>query len=213
MKIDRRLNLVVPIYADDGKTVVAWVHSTPLSAEIIDRDFLLLGQTFNSIFSDGLGAAAGPGHAMRLLRAISERQGTWENEDKTPGRGKLLVEEIRRRTNVAVPATPGGWETVPLDVAVQRGQLSGEDKSEVENVIAFFMCVSATLSRTERGAMLSSFAALWDAQLSSSTCTEWAASLKTSTQGAPSGARSPATAGQPVGADARADGKPASVPR
>ena len=46
MKIDRKLHLVVPIYADEeGGDIVAHVHSTPISEAVIDRYFMVLGQT------------------------------------------------------------------------------------------------------------------------------------------------------------------------
>lgn len=213
MRIDKRLHLVVPIYADDAKTsVAAYIHSTPLSEEAIDRHFLLLAQTFSQTFSQGLGVGAGPAVAMRLLRRIAENTKAWTNEDGSPGDAKLLVEEMRRLTTVIVPGTDG-WQQVPLQVAVDRNFISAEDRSEVENGIVFFIAVSATLPRDQRAAMLKEFVDLWGAQASSSSSTDFAASLKTSKGTGNTGAKSPAPVPSVAApAAATVDGKRASVP-
>lgn len=213
MRIDKRLNLIVPVYDDDGQNVVAYVHSTPLAAEFVDRHFLLLAQTFGQVFSQGLGRTSGPFVAMRLLRHIAQNTGQWENPDKSPGDAQLLINEIRRVTMVLVPGD-NGWQQVPLQVAIERKFLNDEDRAEVENAIVFFIAGCATLPRSQRAEMLKPAAELWGAQLSSSTCTEFAAFLKTSTAAATIGEKSPAAAvsdGGPV--NAVVDGKPASIPR
>jgi hypothetical protein len=216
MKIDRRLNLVVPVYGDDGKTVVAQVHSTPLSIEVVDRYFLILAQTYSQIFSRGLGIIGGPAVAMRMLREIATTEGQWENQPNATVAGVKsgLVEEMRRLTSVGVKQPDGSWNAVPLSVATSQGALSEEDVSEVENVIAFFTVASAMLPRAVRREMLDSALGLLGAQTSSSNTTEFFASLKTSTATGSSGEKSPAPASAgPGNATATRDGKPASVPR
>lgn len=233
MKIDKNLNFVVPIYGEvkvktdaagkpeigeDGRPVVvqpveAYVHSTPLAVETIDKYFLILGQTFSQIFNLGLGAAAGPGMAMRLLRKLATSNDTWEDAGGELGVKNGLVEEIRRRTMV-IARGERGWEPLPLQVAVDQNRLSAEDKAEVENAIVFFICVSATLNRDQRRRMLEAAAGLWNAQLSSSSSTDFAASLPTSTATGSFGATSPAIAASDgAAANAMVDGKPSSVPR
>ena len=217
MRIDKRLHLVIPIYADEeGGEIVAWVHSTPIAEAIVDRYFMVLGQTYSAIFSQGLGLDGGPPHAMRVLRHIATERGVWHDDPKTQSVGveRGLVEEMRRLTNVAVLGKDGRWEQLPLQVAVDRKLLSEEDRAEVENAIVFFTAASATLSRATRRAMLESAADLWLAQLSSLNSTEFAASLPTSTATASSGERPPAPASaEPGAANATADGRPFSVPR
>lgn len=215
MQINKRMHFVVPMYGEDGKTIAAYAHSTPLPSEVVDVNFMLLAQTFSSIFNQGLGEAAGPAVAARLLRQIATNTGIWEDEKKQPLRGQVLMEEIRRLTNIIVPGEPGQpWRQLPLQTAVDLGSISPEDKSEVENAVVFFIVVSATLPRAQRKSMLEGAAELWSAQLSFSNSTEWAASLKTSTGTGNSGGRSPAPA-KPDAAPANAtvDGRPASVPR
>jgi len=235
LRIDRRLNLVVPIYGEeipklgddnlpvmqDGEPVmeapvVAYVHSTPLPAEVVDQYFMILGQTFSKIFSGGLGLASGPANAMRVMRSLAMEQKAWADDSAsgTIGVKRGVVDQIERLTTVAVPADNGGWQSVPLAVAVDRKFISAEDKAEVENAIVFFIVASATLARAQRKAMVTAAADLWGAQTSSLSSTEFMASLKTSTATASSGEKSPATASVEAGpANATVDGKPASVPR
>lgn len=216
LRIDRRLYLVVPIYKDEeGSEVLAYVHSAPLAEEVVDRYFMVLGKTYNAIFSGGLGMAAGPGHAMRILRHVAEESGAW-NDDPASGYvgvAKGLVEEMRRLTNVSAVGKDGRRENVPLQVAVDMQLISEEDRSEVENAIAFFIVASATLSRAQRPAMLRAAAELWGAEITSSAFTEFSNSLKTSTATDNSGEKAPAPA-KPEGRHARAtDGEKArSVP-
>ena len=235
MRIDRKLNFVIPIFGDekmktdeagqpvkgqDGlpvmvEPIVAYVHSTPLAAEIVDKHFMILGQTFSSIFNNGLGAAAGPGMAMRLLKRLATNTRTWEDSEGEQGVKNGLIEEIRRLTMVIVPGDRG-WQPVPLQVAVDRKILSDEDRAEAENAIVFFIAVSATLNRTERKAMLKTASGLWNALLSPLNSTDFAASLTTSTATASSGEKSHATVtdvtDNPPVANAMVDGKPSSVP-
>jgi hypothetical protein len=216
MRIDKRLYLIIPIYADeDSGEIVAYVHSAPLSEEIVDRYFMVLGQTYSTIFSQGLGLAAGPPHAMRVLKHVATERGVWFDEAKSNALGveRGLVEEIRRLTMVAALNKEGKWDQLPLQVAVDRGVLTSEDRTEVENAIVFFIVASATLGRAQRPGMLRAAAALWGAQVSSSNFTEWANSLRTSTVTGNSGAKSPAPAkDEAEPANAMVAGKPSQVP-
>lgn len=215
MMIDRRLNLVVPILDEEGKKTVAYVHSTPLAEQTVEAHFLLLGHTFSAIFNQGLGAAAGPGVALRLLKRIAESDKIWTNADGSAGPAQMLVEEIRRLSLVITPGEPGrDWLQLPLDVAVAQGKLSAEDRAEVENAIVFFIAVSATLPRAQRREMLMAACELWGAQLSSSNATAFASSLKTSTAPASTGEK-PLAHAPPAEQPAVAvhGGRAASVPR
>ena len=215
MRIDKRLHLVVPIYADEeGGEIVANVHSAPLSEEVVDKYFMLLGQVYSTVFGLGLGINSGPGHAMRILRHIATERGIWADDAKTGTLGveKGLVDEMRRLTNVAVPDT-GRWVPLPLDVAVDRGVISATDKREVENAIVFFMSASATLPRAQLQGFLKTAAELWGARITSSPFTEFVSSLKTSTGTDNSGGSAPAPAkDEPKPANATVAGKRRSVP-
>lgn len=232
MRIDKSMNLIVPIYGDevaktdsegkpvmkDGRPVkeapvIAYVHSTPLPEEQVEQHFLLLGQTSNAIFRQGLGDTAGPRFAMMMLKRLAENTRQWTNEDGTPGPGQMLIEEIRRLTMIAAPRQGGGWEPVPLQVAVDRKVISAEDRREVENVIVFFIVVSAALPKKDRDEMIDGLCGLFGVRTSSLNSTAFTTSLTTSTATGSSGATSPARASADSGsANAVVDGKPASVP-
>ena len=215
MRIDRRLHIVVPIYEDtsDDSPVVAYVHSVPLAEAIVDRYFMVLGKTYNAIFAQGLGFVAGPGHAMRVLRHIAEEMGVWHDREGNAGVERGLVEEIRRLTNVAAIDKDGNWNALPLQVALDQGIISVEDKREVENAIAFFIATCATLNRAQREAVLRAAGEIWGAQITSLDFTGWLNSLKTSTGTVNSGVKSPAVVSEkPAPANATVDGKPRSVP-
>lgn len=236
MRIDKKLNFVVPIYGEEkplldeaGKQiknaegrpvihqpVLAYVHSTPLAEEIVDKHFLILGQTFSAIFNQGLGSAAGPGLAMRMLKKLAIAVKVWDDgPDGEKGVQNGLIEEMRRLTVVIVPAAEKkkGWQSIPLQIAVERKVIGHEDLTEVENAIVFFIAVSATLSRVPRKEMLETAAGLWSALLTSLNSSEFAASLKTSIVTDSSGEKSPADAiAASVSANAMQDGRPLSVP-
>lgn len=215
MRIDKRLNIVIPIYEDnsDDSPVVAYVHSTPLAEAIVDRYFMVLGQTYNAIFSQGLGFAAGPGHAMRVLRHIATERGAWHDRNGETGVERGLVEEMRRLTNVAALDKDGRWNALPLQVALDQGIISPEDKSEVENAIAFFIASCATLNRAQREGVMKAAGEIWGAQITYSNFTEWLNSLKTSIATVNSGAKSPVIATEnPAPANATVGGRPRSVP-
>lgn len=216
MRIDKRLHLIMPIYEDDkGESIVAWVHSTPLSEEVVDRYFMVLGQTYNGIFSQGLGIASGPSVALRLLRHIATERNVWHDDPKTGTVGveRGLVEEMRRLTMVDALGKDGKWQQLPLQVALDQGVISPEDRTEVENAIAFFIVASAILPRALRPVMLTPAAELLGAQTSYLSFTEWSSSLRTSIGTGSSGERSPAPAsGESEPANATVGGKRRSVP-
>lgn len=215
MNIDRRLNLVVPIYDEEGKTVVAQAHSMPLSVEVVDRYAVILAQTYAQIFSRGLGIVGGPAIALRLLKDIATNDGLWDDPPGRPGAGVAsgLVAEMRRLTNVVARQKDGSWAPVPLAVAAQTGAITAEDAAEVENAVAFFTVASAMLPRAQRKDLLEAALGILGAQVTSSTFTDLCASLRTSTATASSGEKSPAPAhAGPRHATATRDGKPASVP-
>ena len=188
MKIDAKLNLVIPIYGDPqimndpktGKeaeidTIKAYVHATPISREVFEANFVVISKTFSAIYGEGLGAIAGPRVARMMLKKVAEDLGMW---DEVQGG---LVAEMRRLANYIGPGQ-NGWETLPLEIAVQRQLIDGDDAAEVENAVAFFTVVSAMHRRNALRATLAGAASLWSAQITSLNCTDFAASLKTSTE-------------------------------
>ena len=169
MRLDKALNLVIPIDNDDGRI---YVHSTPVSREVFEKYFLAISKTFAAIYSEGLNVLAGPRVAALMLRQVSK------DLDIDTG----LIDEIRRLSNVIVAGKP-----VPLEVALNQGVLSAEDYHEAEGMIVFFICVSAMHKRSLVASILAEMCGLWASGTTLSNCTEYANSLPTSIETASSG--------------------------
>jgi hypothetical protein len=178
MRLNERLNFVLPIYDADDK-ISAYVHSTPLSREAFEESFVLISKTFSAIHGEGLGSIAGPRVASLILWEVAKR-----NDDKAgtlTAAALTLMNEIRRLTNVVVSG-PRGWTTVPFQDAVDAKTIDPDDLSEVENAIVFFTVYSAMHRRQTLKDLLTGAARMWGAQVSSLTPTAFAASLPTSTE-------------------------------
>ena len=220
MKIDKRLNLVVPIYDDAGKTAIAYVHSAPISREVFDRNFLVLAKTHAAFWNEGLGTTAGPRVAAMLLRLVADQlDGPDEETRERNGHANRqsvengLFPEIRRLSNVAMPDQSGAWKTIPLENVVREKLLNEEDLAEVENAIVFFIVAYAMHKRTERAAIVAGAARLWGARIESLNSTEFARTLTTSTGTANSGEKAPAAASAELAEpSAIVDGKAALIP-
>jgi len=169
MKLDKALNLVIPIDQDEGRI---YVHSTPISREVFEKYFLAISKTFAAIYSEGLNVLAGPRVAALMLRRVSEDMGLDTG----------LIDEIRRLSNVIVSG-----KTVPLEVALNQGVLSADDYHEVEGIIVFFICVSAMHKRSLVASILTEMCGLWGSGTTLSNCTEYASYLQTLTETASSG--------------------------
>ncbi len=181
MKIDERLNLIVPLYEDEH--VVGYVHSIPLLRAVFEAHWRLLSMTFSGIFSSGLGELAGPRVAALLLRDIAAK---WELDAET------LIQEIYRLSCLIRPGAQG-WEQVPLHDAIRAKLISEEDHAEVLNALVFFTAVSAMWPRRKTLDLLPGVAKLWGAETSFSPPTAWIASLPTLNVTAPSGETEPST--------------------
>lgn len=176
MRIDRKLNFVIPIVDEDDKPY-AYVHSAPISTDVFDKYFLPLARTYSSIFALGLGPIAGPRVADKLLKKTSMDIGIWEGPE---GVQAGLISEIHRLTNV-VTIGKNGWETVPFGFAKQNKLLNDADIAEVEAAICFFCVTYAVHPRNKLSEYLGVASSLWTAQTTSSNSTEFANSLPTST--------------------------------
>ena len=176
MRLNRKMNLVVPIDTDARGTV--YVHSTPVSREVFERYFLTIAKTFSAIFQQGLGTASGPRVSMLLLRRIAESDGNWDGPE---GVERGLVNEMRRLTNVVV-STDRGWQTMPLEAALQEGIVDRDDAAEVDNAVAFFTVICHVADERNLADFHAGMRSLWGAQVVPSDCTAFKSSLATSTE-------------------------------
>ena len=177
MRISQKLNIVIPLDTDGG---TIYVHSAPVSREVFERYYLVLGRTFSAIYRQGLEIMSGPRVAMLLLKDQARQMGV--EEDVQRG----LVNEIRRLTNVVVQTPDRGWETLPLDTAISRQMIDADDASEVDNALAFFTVVSTMHRREDQQTILDGVRSLWGAETTSLNSTEYADFLRTSTADATS---------------------------
>jgi hypothetical protein len=173
--INRKLNLVIPV--DDTTRGTVYVHSTPLSLEVFEKYFEVISRSQASLYRQGQAVLTGPRIAAMQLRRAADDLNMRQEVDGG------LFPEIERLTNVVALEQGKGWTSAPYHEA--KSWLDADDKSEVENAIAFFIINSAVMLRKMLPAILGLMESLWGAQTTSLNCTEYAASLATSTQPEP----------------------------
>ncbi|EHP0982503.1 hypothetical protein KNZ45_002579 [Escherichia coli] len=179
MKIARNLNLIIPVRTEKGN---GWIHATPISKEVFKEHFFILSKTFSAIFSEGLGVVAGPRIAFLMLERISRDSNIWEGDK---GGRNTLVNEVIRLANLVYPVEGKGYDTIPLDMALEREII---DLDEVAGELIFFTCVSSINSPEQAKGTMDVVNGVWSTQCSLLNLTEWIASLPTLKSAASSGA-------------------------
>ncbi|OKX54191.1 hypothetical protein AWP99_11945 [Escherichia coli] len=179
MKISRNLNLIIPVRTEKGN---GWVHATPISKEVFKEHFFILSKTFSAIFSEGLGVVAGPRIAFLMLERISRDSNIWEGDK---GVRNTLVNEVIRLANLVYPVEGKGYDTIPLDMALEREII---DLDEVAGGVLFFLFVSSINLPEQAKGTMDVVNGVWSTQCSLLNLTEWIASLPTLKSAASSGA-------------------------
>ena len=189
LTVNRKLNLVVPVY-DDKNNVAYYVHSTPIASEIYDVYYRVISEVFSEIISHGnvYSISSGPKVAKMLLRDRAVATGRWAGAN---GVESGLFGEIRRLTNVVIPDAKGGWTTMGFEDAMNGDLMDKDDIEEVENLLCFFIVLSAMQRKKDPviQSTLEAVSNLLDAQLTSSNSTEFVASLRISTATENTGAK------------------------
>ena len=181
MKIDRKtLSLVVPVDQENGKTL--YVHIRPLSREVFEQNYKIIGQTINLLYAEGLGVGA-PRLAALGLKDLAIKQKIWPEIEAG------LVAEMHRGASVLAQGETGRYETFMWDDAVARGVISEDDALEVDGAIIFFTVASCMHTRKELTDVIATLSGMWGAQPSYLTPTEYANSLKTPTEPEPTPAK------------------------
>jgi hypothetical protein len=178
--LNKKLNLIITVDIDENRQ--GYIHSSPLSREAFETNYLILSKTFTAIYSEGLGPVLGPRVAMLMLKeqamALGRRnnneQGAWDAVQAS------LIFEIYRLTNVVWPGE-NGWETIPYVEAKRRELLDEDQTSEVENALVYFIVASALHLKAELPMALDGLKSMWGAQTSSSNVTVFRTSLPTLT--------------------------------
>lgn len=174
LRIDKRLNLVMPLQTEIG---TIFVHSCPIRREIFEKYFLIISKTFAAIYSEGLNIIAGPRIALLMLKQIAINSNAWEGAD---GVESGLLNEIRRITNVLLP-TGNGWSVSMYSDAIAKGLFTQDEMDEIEGEIVFFICASAIHRKADLSTVLDGLKSLWGAQTTPLNCSEYRTSLPTST--------------------------------
>lgn len=183
MRIDKKLNLVVPIYDEEGKVPRFYVHSTPVGTDIWEKYWEPISLAFTRVMGGGHGIMGGPRIADKMLCKVAKDMGLWDGPE---GIERGLMAEIYRLTNVVAPRDKG-WETIPYEEA-KRTLIEPEDANEIEGALVFFTLISLMNRRTIRREMLDSAMGLWGAQIVLWDCTAFINSLAISTGSENSGA-------------------------
>ena len=192
VRLDSALRLVFPLrVGEDGSVLVQGYH-TPISTETFEANYRMLAATKAAIFGQGPRYAYEVGAAIAALRLRDEaRRDALERGDVTPegipvtAGADALLADMRRLTAVAVPGA-GGWETVPVDLAIKRQHIDAEDWREAESGLVFFSCVYFMTRRAQRATIASLVASVMQGSTTSLSLTEWTASLPTSMPAGPS---------------------------
>lgn len=177
MKIDNKLNLVVPVDSDEGEGTEVYFHHSPILRETFVRYHFVMAATFNKLLSNNM-QVVGSKIAAFTLEEVAKELGQWEDdaERKFIGVQNGLMEEIKRLTNVVV-YTPQGWQPIPVADAISRDLIAAEDWEEANQRIVFFTLVSNMVTKKIRATLLEIMHESWNTQCVSSKCSAWANSL------------------------------------
>ncbi|HET8689767.1 MAG TPA: hypothetical protein VFM18_24445 [Methanosarcina sp.] len=173
MKINKQLNLVVPIDSEEGEI---YFYSSPIHREVFKKYSLVICKAFTELLQNGL-ETTGAQIAANHLEEVAISMGKWEGEH---GVKNGLMEEIARLTNVLV-LTDEGWDTVPVNLALSRGFISEDDWEEAKQRIVFFTLVSVMTPPAVRNDLCLIMNSTWGTQTGLWTAMEFINSLQTST--------------------------------
>lgn len=180
MKIDRKLNLVIPIEREDGTKL--WVHSTPVLKPTFEMYYLVLAKTFSAFAQNGLDPRSAPSVAALIMKDVARTTGRgdtnwWEGDDGIGGKAGLLAEMVRL-SNCLVSTPDSGFQQIPLQSALDNKTITDEDKTEVMNQLVFFTVASLVAPKEDRPILIHGMASIYNLDCTSLNFTEWAASFK-----------------------------------
>lgn len=190
MKIDRKLNLVIPVEREDGTSL--WIYSTPIRREVFETYYLVLSKTFSSLMRNGLDPRSGPSVAALMLRDVATstprdvNSNWWEGDDGVGGKAGLLAEIVRLSTCL-VGTVDAGWQTLPLQEALDKKLVTDEERMEVMSLLCFFTVSSLVAPKQDRPVLVNGMAAIYQLEPTSLLFTDWANSFKTRMQDANTG--------------------------
>ncbi len=118
-----------------------WAYHTPVSRPVFEANYRAIAAANASIFSNGLGAAGkdGPIIATLALRDAAKNDALSMGRVVEGDPALPLLAELKRLTLVLAPGV-GGYEYLPVDIALQKQVINAEDWTEAESALVFFTC-------------------------------------------------------------------------
>ena len=176
MKIDRKLNLVWTLDRDAGP---AHVHAMPISEATFERYFMQITRAYAAMTGEDGNwfMRMGPRNAARMLRRVSEADGSWEGAE---GVERGLMAEVKRLANVLTPSD-AGWINTPLQECLDKGFLTPAEASEIENAIVFFIVCWSAIPPREAQKIMEIVVGIFDGDLTPLNVTDYQTFLQTST--------------------------------
>ena len=184
--VNNALNLVIPMGAEKDD-VSAYVYHTPISQEVFTANYRALSAAKSALAAKGLYYMmdSGPRVAALALRDEGLKDAAERGEFDADGkpsdkRTSALLGEIKRLTTVLVP-DGAQWSTLPVDIAIQQGNMDEEEWNEVESAIVFFTFHCAMCKKASRPRIAKATAFVLKGSITSSNAMEFVASLPTLT--------------------------------
>lgn len=192
MKLNRRLHLVLTVEQDDGSKIV--VHTAPISRAVYTANYDLIISTAVELY----GANWAPGTGMRVAslrmgEIALRKDGGLEAKDRTyRDMYDGLINEIWRLTNFLVLDPKTGWQTLPLQQAINSKFVDEDALEEIKNAVCFFTVASWFHNGPERQALYEQMPN-FGATTTSLDCTAYRNTLPMSNKDASSGATATAS--------------------
>lgn len=169
MKINSKLNLVVPVDSNEGKI---HFHSMPINREVFQRYHFVICAAFTKLLSADM-TITGPKIAAMTVEEIARDMGKWDGDT---GVQKGFIGEITRLTNVLCLGEKG-WESYPVNIALQRDFIQEDDWEEAKQRIVFFTLVCNMTRMNVRNELLQIMDESWQTQTTSLGCMDFIDSL------------------------------------
>lgn len=197
MRIDKTLNIVIPVYDDadnddndddDSKAAKprCYVHSAPVSTAVWDTYWKPISLAYTQMMAGGHTILGGPRVAHKILQEVAEELGMWDTRGAPHSVKKGMIAEIHRNTNVLAPGE-NGWETIPYTDAIKIGTITPDDANDIEGGLVFFTLASLMNRRKVRQTTVGGGMAMWGARTTSLNSTEYLNFLSTLTEAENSG--------------------------
>lgn len=186
MKIDDKLNLVVPVRFD-GEDVEIYAYHSPISKEVFEANYKALSSVTAELGSKGTmyQLSSGPRIAslvfMDEVRKNALESGNIDDEgNPIETKGNAFLQEIKRLTTLLVP-TDNGWDMMPVDAAISKKIIDDEEWEEAESNLVFFTAHYWMAKKSNRASMASATASVLTGFTESLPVSELAKSLQKST--------------------------------